>query len=175
MYNAGEELEDPHEKGKRVLKSIADLGASRAGKLVGEIQNNLWRLNQEGADNEYLKYHLAALFAEFITGEDYDLPYYDEPEVEPDVLDSAIQKVLIADKTHGPCSGCSVCWDKARQDLVVPKEKDKPKKKKIKGWILWWRVRDWENEDSRDNRVLTAICVAVGMILIGAIVFAARL
>lgn len=73
-------LIDPYEIGKEALAKIADLGATRAGRLVGEIRDSLWQLNQEGADNKYLQHHIDALFKEFITGEDYDLLYYNKPE-----------------------------------------------------------------------------------------------
>jgi len=71
---------DLHKLGKKTLASIADRGATRAGNLVAEIKDNISRLNQAGKDNEYLKHHLDALFTEFITGEDYDLLYYDKPK-----------------------------------------------------------------------------------------------
>lgn len=119
MYEPGR-IEDYHEIGKDTLARVADLGASRAGRLVVEIVDSIQKLNQweKGFDNQYLKYHLKALFNEFITGEDYDLEYYDKPSA-ADKLNATMQDT-IAHYEHDPNCECSSC--KSEKLPLIQKE-----------------------------------------------------
>jgi len=66
-------MEDLREVGKKVIKSVRDLGASTAGDLalgIGRIINELYK--HPGQDKEKLDY-LDGLFREFAFGEEYEL------------------------------------------------------------------------------------------------------
>lgn len=119
--------EDAFTLGKNALANVADLGASRAGKLVVEITSNLLNLNQEGFDNEYLKWHLKALFTEFVTGEDYDLPYYDKPSA-VDALNAKMQDVIVKNE-HDPNCACSRCHSEK-----LPLIQKEPRTKRTRWW-----------------------------------------
>ena len=128
--------------GKDTLGQIADLGASRAGRLVVEIEHNLWKLDHPNPDVKYLANHLHALFTEFRTGREYDLPYYNKPE----------EQYIVVDEAHEPCEGCEGCpdcWDKARQDLLDAKK------------IKWW------HEDPPTTKSPTIYIVGITLTVMG--------
>lgn len=114
--------QERHEVGKDALQSIADLGASRAGRLVVEIRDNLWQLNQSDTNAEYLINHIRALFEEFITGEEYDLPYYNKPEakIDDDLLLSMVK----------------ITWDNINNISSV-KDYDDASERLDKGEVVW--------------------------------------